>query len=35
VAGLRARLVGRELFAQAMLGVLLGLLVIALKLVLH
>jgi hypothetical protein len=35
VAGLRARLFGRELFAQATLGALLGLLVIALKLVLH
>jgi hypothetical protein len=35
VAGLRARLLGRELFAQATLGALLGMLVIALKLVLH
>ena len=35
VAGVRARLFGRELFAQATLGALLGLLVLALKLVLH
>ena len=34
-AALRARLSGRELLAQATLGVLLALLVIALKLVLH
>jgi hypothetical protein len=34
-AGLRARLFGRALLAQAALGALLGLLVIALKLVLH
>jgi hypothetical protein len=33
--GLRARLHGRELLAQAALGAVLGLLVIALKLVLH
>ena len=35
VAGLRARLSGRDLVAQAALGTLFGLLVISLRLVLH
>jgi hypothetical protein len=35
IVGLRSRLRGRELAAQAVLGALLGLMVVALRVVLH